>query len=97
MATLWITEYEDIGELHGDSTFSLREPALAEQTVTITGTSTQCSAFNASSKIVCIYSDVDCHIRFGTNPTATTSTRPLPAGASRILTIGDATKLAVRT
>jgi sialic acid synthase SpsE len=46
---------------------------LTTQKVTSTGTSTQSSAFSDNIEYIRIIPDADCHIEFGTSPTATTS------------------------
>lgn len=76
MAKLYVTEYANMGEtLRGAPPIAL-EPELAEQVVTFT-TTTQSSAFNASTRFVRIHTDSICHIAFGASPTATTSKRRL--------------------
>jgi len=56
-------------------------PALAEQKITYS-TTTQSAAFNAKTRMVRIHTDSICSIEFGTNPTATTSTGRMAAGAT---------------
>ena len=74
MATLWITVFEHAGEV------ALGDP-LQELTVTFT-TSTQSAAITGSDrkrKRVRIFSDADCNVSWGANPTASGTTIPMGA------------------
>ena len=46
------------------------EPALADQTLTISGTTNPSNAFNALTRFVRLHTDVTCAVLFGTTPTA---------------------------
>ena len=76
MATAYIREYADIDG-------APVEPALADQTVSTSGTSAQSSAFNASTAFIAISTPaaqaVSC--LFALSPTATTSKLRLPANS----------------
>lgn len=74
-------------------------PALVDQTVTISGTSAQSSAFNEQTAVVRVQADFPCFLLFGSNPTATTSKMPLAAGVPEYFTvvIGAGTKVAAIT
>lgn len=79
MATLYITEYSRLAR---DSEGRLLPASnlagvVAEQAITISGSSTQSSPFNAATKWIELHPDATCSIATGTNPTAT-------AGAHRI-------------
>lgn len=51
------------------------------QSVAVSGSSTQSSAFQAATTVVRVYSTTDCFLKFGTNPTAVANTSIfLPAG-----------------
>ena len=78
MATAYITEYRNIGIQQGNVIPVAAEPAIAEQTVSFT-TTTQSAAFNAQTRFVRITSDAECHMKFGADPTATTSTQQVQA------------------
>lgn len=78
MATAYITEYNVIGVQMGNSVPVAQEPAHAEQTVSFT-TTTQSAAFNEYTKYIRLVADAECHIKFGSNPTATTSTQQIQA------------------
>jgi hypothetical protein len=75
-------------------------PAIVEQTpITATTTSAQSAAFSARTNVVCIDSDEKVYVRFGENPTATTSSRVVPAGGSLDfhVTPGTSLKVAIRS
>lgn len=78
MATLWVTEYDKFPSPRGVVLPIANEPRVANQTVTFT-TTTQSAAFNAETRYVRVISTTNCHLEFGSNPTATTSTQFLPA------------------
>lgn len=80
MATLYVTEYaeEDIG-LGARVAPVVMEPPLVDQTVSMSGSHAESSAFNASTQLVRIHTDAICSITFGTAPVATTGMRRLAA------------------
>ena len=83
MGILYITEFAQLapsGAPGGWGQVPL-QPALAEQKITYS-TTTQSAAFNAKTRMVRIHTDSICSIEFGTNPTATTSTGRMAAGAT---------------
>lgn len=80
MATLWITEYHEIPIFApGNAAPMASEPAVADQTVTFT-TATASNAFNSAAKYVRLYPSANCHVKFGSAPTATASMQKLAAG-----------------
>ena len=82
MANLHITEFDRlaVSANNGPVVQIASMPPLAEQTVAIGGSSAASSAFNASTRFVCLTPKADCHIQIGAAPTATTSLLPLTAG-----------------
>lgn len=75
MATyLYITEYAALAivTINGQTMQIPQEPPLAEQVISVTSTSTACSAFNAQTRLVRLHCDSSAPvaIRFGTSPTA---------------------------
>ncbi len=62
---------------HG-SVFETIIPGVAQK-VPFTGTAAQSAAFAATTSVVRLCSDVDCWVRFGTNPTAVVTDHYLPA------------------
>jgi len=100
MATLYITEYARQGrDASGFQMVVADEPPAAEQTVAIGGGSTQSSAFNALTKFVRLHTDAICSIQFGTNPTASTTTRRMAANTTEYFSVplGQSFKVAVIT
>lgn len=79
MATLYISEFNLIGQQQGVVVPVVDQPSLADQTVAIGGGSVQSSAFQSTTAYVMLSADSVCSIAFGTNPTATTSNMRLPA------------------
>lgn len=73
---LYITEYACVAVQQTAGTGAPQvpqEPPLAEQVVSVTSTSAQSSAFNASTTLVRVHNDgvAAVGVTFGTNPTAT--------------------------
>lgn len=94
MASAWITEYSDFGVRYETGTGKIplpipEEPAVAENPVTFT-TATQSAAFNAATRFVRIVAGADCHVLFGSDPTADANDQKLIAGVEyyRAVTAG---------
>jgi hypothetical protein len=97
MAKLWITEYTELPRDAGLATPQIAStPSITTQVVTFT-TSTQSAAFNASTKFVRIISDANCHLLFGANPTATTSSMRMVADAAEYFGVVAGQKVAAVT
>lgn len=95
MSFLWVTEYSALGDdLDGSVMPVAREPAVTDQKVTFTS-STQSAAFAADTRFVRLQADANCHLAFGLNPTATTSTQPLIANTVEWRTVKGGHKVAV--
>jgi hypothetical protein len=84
---LYISEHEVMGAQHGGLVQAVRQPPLAEQTVAVGGASVQSSAFNARTQVVRVHTNVVCSIKFGTDPTATTSTARMAAGQTEYFAV----------
>lgn len=100
MAVLYITEFATIKVIPAGLHVQVADqPALAEQTVAIGGSSTQSSAFNATTRLVRIHTDAICSIEFGTNPTATATTARMAANTTEYFGVlgGGTYKVAVIT
>lgn len=100
MATVYITEYaRQARDASGFQMVVADEPPAASQTVAIGGTSTQSAAFNSLTRFVRVSTDAICSIEFGTNPTATSSTRRMPANTTEYFGVpqGASYKIAVIT
>ena len=64
------------------------------QMMSSSGTSSQSSAFAAYTYYVRICADADCHILFGSNPTATSSSIFIPANQPEIFKVNPGEKVA---
>ena len=103
MATLYITEFQALGQsgmptwgTTNGPTQAAQQPPIAEQTVAI-GASTQSAAFNAATVLVRLHTDAICSVLFGTNPTATTASARLAAGQTEYFGVAPGMKVAVIT
>jgi hypothetical protein len=73
MATLWITEYANMGkDQNGKPVPVGEEPAVAVQTVTYT-TATASTVFSGRTRFVRLIANADCHVRFSVAGTAATA------------------------
>jgi hypothetical protein len=97
MATLYVAEFDSVGGSGNFVTQAANMPPLAEQTVAIGGSSTQSSAFNASTKFLRIHTDAICSVAVGTSPTATAANMRLAANQTEYLTVKGGAKIAVIT
>ena len=106
MSTLYISEYKNLpigtgldgaGQAVDGIVPCGLEPALATQTVTVGGSSTQSNAFNAATRFVRLHTDTTCSFVIGTNPTAATTSARLYANTTEFfgVTPGNGLKLAV--
>lgn len=68
---------------------------LTTQKVNSSGSSAQSSAFSANIEYVRVIPDADCHIEFGVNPTATTSTIFMESKTSEYFKVSPGEKVAV--
>lgn len=76
---MYITEYATTLNQAGGVPIAL-EPALNDQTVTISGSSTQSAALKNNTQIVRLETDAICSVLFGASPTATAANRRMQAG-----------------
>jgi hypothetical protein len=98
MAKLYIAEYSVLKQVEGSGVAQIAQaPPLAEQTVSIGGSSTQSSAFNAGTNYIRIHTDAICSIAVGSNPTATSSTQRVAADQTEYFGVTPAHKIAVIT
>lgn len=65
------------------------------QTVSISASSVQSSAFQTGVRVIRLFPETDCYIAIGSNPTATTSSCYLPAGIIQFFGVQEGQKLAV--
>lgn len=100
MPTVYITEYaRQARDASGFLMVVADEPPVANQTVAIGATSAQSNAFNDLTRFVRVSTDAVCSIAFGANPTATATTRRMPANTTEYFGVpqGGAYKIAVIT
>lgn len=100
MATVYVTEYaRQARDAAGFTMVVADEPPLANQTVAISASSVQSSAFNASTRFIRVSTDAVCSIEIGANPTASATTRRMPANTTEYFGVpqGQSWKVAVIT
>ena len=87
MAFIYITEHTHLPINQGNNTPAPEMPPLVTQKVANDGATVQSAVFNAKTRVVGVHSDSICSIEFGTNPTATTSSRRLAANSTEYFSI----------
>lgn len=101
MATLYITEYTEIGRDRQAASIQsgLEDGTRVNQTVAIGGSSVASNAFNANTRMVRLHTDAICSIDFGKAPTATTAKSRMAANTTEYFSIplGASIKVAVIT
>ena len=75
------------------SHFAMRP--VTTQKVNSSGSSAASSAFGSNIEYVRVCADADCHIEFGTSPTATTSKIFLPSKDTEYFKVSEGEKVAV--
>tara|TARA_R100001440_G_scaffold19860_3_gene33457 strand:+ start:2305 stop:2574 length:270 start_codon:yes stop_codon:yes gene_type:complete len=68
---------------------------VTTQKVNSSGSSAASSAFGSNIEYVRVCADADCHIEFGTSPTATTSKIFLPSKDTEYFKVSEGEKVAV--
>ena len=102
MAICHVSEYvgitragSDVTSHSGDGIVPLvKEPALAEQPLAI-GAEEKSAAFNVLTTAVRVSWDAPCHILFGSAPTATTSSKFMPAAGMEYFEVTPEHKISV--
>lgn len=94
MATLYVEEFAQLG-FGGGSAPVASQPSHAQQTVAIGGTTAQSTAFSSRTYFVRLHTDAICSVRFGTSPTATTSTTRMAANTTEYFKVQPGDKVAV--
>lgn len=93
-----ISEYTNLArDAQNNVVHAGAEPATATQQRTQGGTSTQSDAFSSATYFVRVHTDSAIRIAFGSNPTATTASPRMPAGATEFFGVRPGHKLAVIT
>lgn len=70
------------------------KPSFQPSQVVAYDSSTQSSALNARTTVVRLVATTNCHVKFGSNPTATTSDIYLPAGVVEYFKVSASDKVA---
>lgn len=98
MSTLYITEFTNMAGIGSRFVNVAPLPPVAEQTVTISGSSTQSNAFNAATQMIRLVTDATCSISVGANPTAATTNARISANVEpEYFAVQPGQKLAVIT
>ncbi len=88
MPPLYITEYANNGrELKKNIVQAAEEPRLADQKITLSGTSAQSAALNAKTRLVRLHTTEICSFDVGADPTATASKARLAADQTEYISI----------
>jgi hypothetical protein len=83
---LFITEYRDLARDTGSNFIAAgMEPSVAEQSLTLSGTSAPSAAFNEQTSFVMIHAQEACCLRWGTAPVALVSVQRMAAGETRFV------------
>lgn len=94
MATLYIAEAASLAsDGEGDAIPVFPDP-VAEQTVTFT-TAAQSAAFKGQTRFIRIQADAACHIKIGSDPTATAANYPLAADTEYFRAVQGGHKISV--
>lgn len=98
MATLYISEYANVDRETGKIAIA-EEAEVTTQTVSIAAGSAQSSAFNTQTAYVRLHTDAICSVKFGTNPTASATTKRMAANQTEYFRVprGQSYKVAVIT
>lgn len=82
MASLYISEYEEMPHTSGSKIPVALEAEITNQKVTIAGASAQSAALNARTRFVRLHTDAICSVKFGTDPTAAATDKRMAANAT---------------
>ena len=97
MSTIYISEYVTIGVPgpEGSGFQAPKEPAIAEQKVSISGSPTASAAFQPTTRMVRIATDATCSILFGPSPIANTGAKRLAANQTEYFAVNAGDKVSV--
>jgi hypothetical protein len=83
---LFVTEYASLAsDTFSTGIAAALEPALAEQAITISGTSAASAAFNTRTCFVMLHAQEAVCLKWGTAPTAVTTAQRMAAGETRFV------------
>lgn len=94
-AKLYVSEYKEVGNAQGHVAQIALEPVIADQVVDYSGGVASSNAFKGSTQYVRVLCDTQCSVQFGTAPTATTSTKLLPALTAEYFGVSPGFKISV--
>lgn len=94
MATLYIAEYSTMPTLPSGQPQIAAEPSIADQTVTISGTSAQSAAFSVQTNYIGVTCDGIWSRKIGKSPTATAAGFRIPADAILYFAVQPGDKIA---
>ena len=98
MATLYVTEFASSAAATGDGAQVANTPKVAQNNVTIGGSTTQSAAFGASTRVVRVSPDAICSVEIGgANPVATAASSRMAADSVEYYFVKPGDKLAVIT
>src|SRR5262245_66155608 len=92
MALLSIREYEHISAVSRGIVPVGEEPAIVDQSLSITGASSPSAAFNVRTRFVRLHTDVNCSVSFGTSPVAVAGSGDMVAGQTEYFGVVNATQ-----
>lgn len=97
MTKLYVTEFSTVAVTPVDGRLMPvgQKPGVANQAITVTGSSQQSALFNAEARLVRLHAQVACHIAVGSNPTATTNSMRLAEGQTEYFGVVPGHRLAV--
>lgn len=81
---LFVTEYSSLAsDTYSQFIAAGKEPALADTSFTVSGSSTQSAVFNPHTSFVMVHAQEATCIAWGTNPTAVVTKQRMAAGETR--------------
>ena len=97
MATLYLSEFANMAGVGSRFVNAAPMAPLAEQTLSIGGSSTRSNAFSSTTQIIRVAADQACSISIGASPTATATKARLPANVPEYFAVQPGHMLAVIT
>lgn len=96
MSNLYITEFAASGNSISGAALPVGSmPPVADQAVVYTTSSVQSAAFDDDTRFIRVHTDATCHVLFGDNPTALTTSMRLLVGSTEYFAVKPGQKLAV--
>lgn len=95
MATLYIEEYQSLHRDAQGAVSPIPGEVLAKQKVTVGGSSQSSSAVQTQTRYICLTTDTACQFEVGSSPTASATSRYLPANVPRFLPVRGGQVIAV--